>query len=50
MNFGFGFLLQFQDRDFWVWDFEKMVWMFEEGEKEEGRIVLGRQMEKNKIK
>ena len=27
-----------------------MVWMFEEGEKEEGRIVLGWQMEKNKIK
>ena len=35
MNFGFGFLLRFRDHDFWVWDFEKRVWMFEEGEEEE---------------
>ena len=41
VNFGFGFLLQFRDHDFWVWDFKKMVWMFEEGEEEEGRTVLG---------
>ena len=50
-----GFLLRFQDRDFWVWDFEKRVWMFEEGVEEKGRTiwrrtVLGWQMEKEKKK
>ena len=48
VNFGFGFLLQFRDHDFWVWDFEKRVWMFEEGEEEKGRTVLGQQMGKKK--
>ena len=47
--------LRSRDREFWVWDFEKRVWMFEEGEEEEGitvwrRTVLGRQTEKEKKK
>ena len=39
VNFRFEFSLRFRDRDFWVWDFEKRVCMFEEGEEEKGRTV-----------
>ena len=33
--------LRSRDREFWVWDFEKRVWMFEEGEEEGRKNCLG---------